>query len=60
MTPPPPSVDYYFANQIIIILKKIKIEMKSINMYARLVNIVLAFSELSPLIIGQKSKFYSN
>jgi hypothetical protein len=37
-------VDYYFTNQIGIILKKIIIEMKSININAGLVNFMLAFS----------------
>ena len=49
--------DYYFANQIGIILKKIRIEMKSINIDARLVNFLLAFSGLSPLFIRPKVNF---
>jgi hypothetical protein len=51
-------VDYYFANQIGIILKRIRIEMKSINTDALLVNCMLSFSSLSPLLIGPKVNFF--
>jgi hypothetical protein len=51
-------VDYYFGNQIGIILKNIRIEMKSINTDTRFVNVLLSFSGLSPLLIGPKVIFF--
>jgi hypothetical protein len=50
--------DYYFANQSEIIRKRIRIEMKSINTDAWLVNFILSFSGISPILIA-KSQFYS-
>jgi hypothetical protein len=49
----------YFVNRIRIriILKKIRIEMESINIDARLVNFMLAFSGLRPLLVGSKFNF---
>jgi hypothetical protein len=43
--------DYYFANQI-------RIEMKSITTNTWLVNFMLSFSGLSPLLIGPKVNFF--
>jgi hypothetical protein len=50
--------DYYFANQIGIIQKRIRIQMKSINIDAWLVNFILSFNGLSPLLIGPKVNFF--
>jgi hypothetical protein len=41
-------------------LKRIRIEMKSINIDAWLVNFMLSFSVLSPLLIGPKVIFFAN